>query len=46
MKSRFLPTGDKVEVPDIRNTAEYGKLFEEDIFQSKVRAKREYEQKL
>ncbi|CAD8073222.1 unnamed protein product [Paramecium primaurelia] len=46
MKSRFLPTGDKVIVPDIRNTAEYGKLFEEEIFQSKIRAQREYEMKL
>lgn len=41
-----MPTGDRVNVPDIRNTTEYGKLFEEEIFQSKIRAKREYEAKL
>lgn len=46
MRSRFMPTGDRVNVPDIKNTTEYGKLFEEEIFQSKIRAKREYEAKL
>lgn len=46
MRSRFMPTGDKVIVPDIKNTTEYGRLFEEEIFQSKTRAKREYEMKL
>ncbi|CAD8066445.1 unnamed protein product [Paramecium sonneborni] len=46
MRSRFLPTGDKIIVPDIKNTQEYGKLFDEEIFQSKIRAQREYEMKL
>jgi len=33
MHSRFLPTGDKIEIP--KTHEEYGQLFEEEIFRSK-----------